>query len=159
MRHLSRTSMSSGSVKMSIVSNPRSLVFWMPHAVSRPACAHAELISPSFIRGLSEKSHLRQINIAVRRGSDNDSKVFRPRSSRTQLQMDTERYATDLAVDESGCKSKRETNGLPAASLKRPYPRRSLSKTENWATTKSTKDKKKSCKKGAYQAGTVSHGL
>ena len=39
--------MSSGSVKMSIESNPISFVYAIPQLVPRPACAQAELISPS----------------------------------------------------------------------------------------------------------------
>src|SRR5262249_53723601 len=52
MSRRSRTSMSSGSVKMSMVSKPSSFVMRMPKAVSRPDWAHAELIRPSFMRHL-----------------------------------------------------------------------------------------------------------
>src|SRR5579885_926514 len=49
MRRRSLTSRSSGSAKMSMVSKPISRVMRMPKAVSRPACAQAELMRPSFM--------------------------------------------------------------------------------------------------------------
>src|SRR5262249_5082478 len=48
----SLTPASSGSAKMSIESNPISLVIRMPNAVSRPDWAQAELIRPSFMGGV-----------------------------------------------------------------------------------------------------------
>jgi len=43
----SLASVSSGSAKISMQSNPISLVFCMPYEVAFPACAQAELINPS----------------------------------------------------------------------------------------------------------------
>src|SRR5581483_2229534 len=65
----SLASVSSGSAKMSMVSNPMAFVWRMPWAVPLPACAHAELIRPSFMFAPSGRKGDREQGTGVRKTS------------------------------------------------------------------------------------------